>query len=60
MDRPCPICGKPASQERTNRERPFCSERCRMIDLSKWLDGDYAVPGEPAEIPDQLRPNQED
>lgn len=31
-----------------------------MIDLSKWLDGAYAVPGEPAEIPDQLRPNQED
>jgi len=31
------------------RWQPFCSERCRLIDLSRWLDGSYRVPGEPVE-----------
>jgi endogenous inhibitor of DNA gyrase (YacG/DUF329 family) len=31
------------------RWRPFCSERCRLIDLSRWLDGSYRVPGDPVE-----------
>ncbi len=38
----CPICGKPSLQE----FRPFCSRRCANIDLGRWLDGRYAVPGE--------------
>ena len=32
----------------TNRAFPFCSERCRLLDLGKWLDGEYRVPGERA------------
>ena len=39
--RRCPICGKPA-QEAT---RPFCSPRCRDVDLNRWLSGSYVVPG---------------
>jgi endogenous inhibitor of DNA gyrase (YacG/DUF329 family) len=27
--------------------RPFCSERCKLLDLARWADGAYAVPGEP-------------
>jgi uncharacterized protein len=27
--------------------RPFCSERCRRIDLARWADGDYRVSGDP-------------
>ena len=42
----CPICGKP----RTQAYRPFCSSRCADIDLGRWLEGRYAVPGEPAHI----------
>lgn len=38
--RPCPICGKPAVAE----HRPFCSPRCRQVDLHRWLTGVYAVP----------------
>ncbi len=38
--RRCPICGKPM----VLRHRPFCSARCRDIDLGRWLDGSYAVP----------------
>jgi endogenous inhibitor of DNA gyrase (YacG/DUF329 family) len=26
--------------------RPFCSERCKLLDLAKWADGEYRVPGE--------------
>ena len=39
----CPICGKPA----TDASKPFCSERCRDVDLNRWLSGSYVVPGRP-------------
>jgi uncharacterized protein len=39
--RPCPICGKPAE----HAFRPFCSSRCRDVDLNRWLSGTYIVPG---------------
>ncbi|MGO9642112.1 MAG: DNA gyrase inhibitor YacG [Candidatus Acidiferrales bacterium] len=38
----CPICGKPADSE-TDRDFPFCSERCRLIDLGNWASGKYRV-----------------
>lgn len=44
MDR-CPVCSKPVSDE----YRPFCSKRCADVDLSRWLGGKYAIPGEPAD-----------
>jgi len=36
----CPICGKAQLQP----FRPFCSDRCRKIDLGRWLNGAYAIP----------------
>jgi uncharacterized protein len=36
----CPLCGKP----RVPRFRPFCSARCRDVDLGRWFDATYAVP----------------
>ena len=39
----CPICGKPANEA----SKPFCSERCRDVDLNRWLSGSYVVPGKP-------------
>ena len=39
--KPCPICGKPS----TEAARPFCSDRCRDVDLNRWLSGSYAIPG---------------
>jgi endogenous inhibitor of DNA gyrase (YacG/DUF329 family) len=39
----CPICGKPRAEE----HRPFCSKRCADVDLGRWLEGRYAVPGAP-------------
>jgi uncharacterized protein len=29
--------------------RPFCGERCKLLDLARWADGTYRVPGEPAQ-----------
>ena len=43
--RPCPICGKPSSQE----FHPFCSARCADIDLNRWLSGAYVIPVKPEE-----------
>jgi endogenous inhibitor of DNA gyrase (YacG/DUF329 family) len=33
------------------RWRPFCSERCKLLDLAKWVDGAYRIPEEPAKEP---------
>ena len=43
--RGCPICGGPAAA----RYRPFCSARCADIDLARWLNESYRVPGETSE-----------
>lgn len=40
----CPICKKPSDLSSKNRFRPFCSERCQLIDLGKWATGDYEAP----------------
>lgn len=40
----CPHCGASVVWTPENRYRPFCSERCRQIDLGAWAAGDYAVP----------------
>jgi uncharacterized protein len=42
MMRPCPICRKPTDSER-NPEFPFCSERCRLLDLGNWSSEKYVV-----------------
>lgn len=42
----CPSCGQPVEWE-GNPDRPFCSERCRVVDLGSWADERYRVPGEP-------------
>jgi endogenous inhibitor of DNA gyrase (YacG/DUF329 family) len=38
--RPCPECGRPSSRE----AYPFCSPRCKAVDLNRWLSGAYALP----------------
>jgi endogenous inhibitor of DNA gyrase (YacG/DUF329 family) len=39
--KPCPICGKPPVEA----SKPFCSERCRDVDLNRWLSNSYTIPG---------------
>lgn len=40
----CPQCGKMAEYSEANLWRPFCSERCRKIDLGAWANEEYRVP----------------
>jgi hypothetical protein len=37
---PCPECKRPSHRE----HYPFCSDRCRNVDLNRWLKGSYAIP----------------
>jgi uncharacterized protein len=39
----CPHCGKEHQWDTGNRFRPFCSERCKMIDLGRWANEEYRV-----------------
>jgi endogenous inhibitor of DNA gyrase (YacG/DUF329 family) len=48
----CPICRKAAPARPLNPSSPFCSERCRQVDLGKWLNEEYAVPAEESDEPD--------
>lgn len=40
----CPNCGKPVEWTEKSPYRPFCSKRCRQIDLGAWADEEYRVP----------------
>ena len=46
--RPCPECGRPSERA----SFPFCSPRCKAIDLNRWLSGAYAIPVPPDEEED--------
>ena len=58
----CPTCRKPVTvaDKADLPFRPFCSKRCKMVDLGRWLDGTYAIhePAAPAAttIPEDLDP----
>ena len=41
---PCPQCGRLAAFTPENRYRPFCSERCKTIDLGAWATESYRIP----------------
>jgi endogenous inhibitor of DNA gyrase (YacG/DUF329 family) len=47
----CPTCGRSVTWTASERWRPFCSERCKLIDLGEWLDEKHRIPGEP--VPEQ-------
>jgi endogenous inhibitor of DNA gyrase (YacG/DUF329 family) len=42
----CPICQKPVDDPKPGEKNfyPFCSERCKLIDLGRWLGGKYQIP----------------
>jgi len=50
----CPRCGASTRLDPQNAWRPFCSERCKLIDLGDWMSGRFALPVEEPEAgPDQ-------
>jgi endogenous inhibitor of DNA gyrase (YacG/DUF329 family) len=52
----CPHCGAPTPWNPANPYRPFCSERCKLIDLGQWASEGYRIPQEDAAAE---RPEQE-
>ncbi len=48
----CPHCGKQVEYE-GNEFRPFCSERCKLLDFGAWADEEYNLPAETAELSDE-------
>lgn len=49
----CPNCGTTVPWLATNKFKPFCSERCKMIDFGEWIFAEKLIPGEPqADNPD--------
>lgn len=42
----CPTCSKTVEWLESSKFRPFCSDRCKQIDLGAWADESYAIPSE--------------
>ncbi len=42
----CPVCKRPLPPAAENPSRPFCSPRCKLLDLGHWLGEEYRIPGE--------------
>ena len=55
---PCPRCGQPALFAPENRSRPFCSERCKLIDLGDWASERFRIAAEDENKPDDEPENQ--
>jgi uncharacterized protein len=51
--RTCPICRRAADDSPQNKAFPFCSHRCRAMDLGRWLSETYRIPGESVEREDE-------
>jgi endogenous inhibitor of DNA gyrase (YacG/DUF329 family) len=50
----CPTCGRPVEWSPEQHWRPFCSERCRLIDLGAWANEEHRIPSQPGEPRDDL------
>ncbi|MFA6303241.1 MAG: DNA gyrase inhibitor YacG [Legionella sp.] len=55
----CPTCGKQDTWKTENVFRPFCSERCKLIDLGEWASESRKIPGDPVD-PDLLPDDNND
>ncbi|WP_300284154.1 DNA gyrase inhibitor YacG [Nitrosomonas sp.] len=53
----CPQCGEVIIWSQSSKFRPFCSERCKLLDLGQWASGTYRIP---EEEPSSLDEHQED
>ncbi len=53
----CPICGQQLDSEST-QSMPFCSDRCRLIDLGRWLNEEHRLPIEPEDEEENRRKSE--
>jgi endogenous inhibitor of DNA gyrase (YacG/DUF329 family) len=59
---PCPCCQKLTAFSPDNTYRPFCSERCKLIDLGGWASEEYKIPTQEkiASLEESIEENEED
>jgi len=50
---PCPHCGEKCTFSPENPWRPFCSERCRLVDLGEWFNEEKRIPDNTPDFPDE-------
>ncbi len=55
----CPVCKRMTTWEE-NPWRPFCSERCKLIDLGAWASEEYKIPGKKEEDEDEKKQGESD
>jgi endogenous inhibitor of DNA gyrase (YacG/DUF329 family) len=55
----CPTCKRSVDWNETSTYRPFCSNRCRLIDLGEWFSEGHAIPGDPVIDGDEPQPAPE-
>ena len=48
-----PVCAFCRTRPVETQWRPFCSERCKLLDLARWADGSYRIPGETVPEPSE-------
>ncbi|MGE5892698.1 MAG: DNA gyrase inhibitor YacG [bacterium] len=58
MEIKCPVCRKAVDWE-NNPWKPFCSERCKLIDLGAWASEEYFIPGKKEEEEDESGTDRE-
>ena len=58
----CPTCGKAFEVKALDElpSFPFCTERCRLLDLGRWIDGAYAIPGQAQPGPEAVPEAEEE
>jgi uncharacterized protein len=54
----CPTCEREITWSEEYAYRPFCSERCRLIDLGAWLSERRVIPGKEPEFSDEGEPGE--
>lgn len=55
----CPTCGRECEYSEKNPFRPFCCERCKLIDLGAWAEGSYVIKSKNQEADDDLDISEE-
>ena len=56
----CPTCGRSVEWHEGSSWRPFCSERCKLIDLGAWASEQHSIPGETVETEDKPKDSDEE
>jgi hypothetical protein len=55
----CPTCGRSVEWTERSPWRPFCSERCKLMDLGAWASEQHSIPGDTAEAEEKPREGEE-